>query len=42
MNIVISTRGNLQKLNVPNSSQDEPNDDNASGEGWGGEKLTDR
>jgi hypothetical protein len=42
MNIIIGARGHPKKFDVPHSSQDEPNDDNASGEWWGSEKLTDR
>jgi hypothetical protein len=42
MNILIGARGSPKKFNVPNSSQDEPNDDDAPGERWVGEKLTDR
>jgi hypothetical protein len=42
MNIIIGARWHPKKLNVPYSSQGEPNDDNASGECWGSEKLTDR
>ena len=42
MNIIIGARGHPKKFDVPNSSQDEPNDDNASGKCWGSEKLTDR
>ena len=32
MNIIIGARGHSKKFNVPHGSQDEPNDDNASGE----------
>jgi hypothetical protein len=46
MDIIIGARGHPQKFNVPHSSQDEPNDDNASGNAsfkFGrSEKLTDR
>jgi hypothetical protein len=42
MNIVINTSRHPKKFNVPKSSQEEPNDDNASGESWRSEKLTDR
>jgi hypothetical protein len=42
MNIIIDTGGHPEKFNVPHGSQDEPNDDNASGESWRREKLTDR
>ena len=46
MNIIISTRRQTKKFNVPHSSQDEPNDDNAPGnvsfKSWRSEKLTDR
>jgi hypothetical protein len=42
MDIVIGARGQPKKFNVPHSSQDEPNDDNASGKPWRGKKLTDR
>jgi hypothetical protein len=42
MNIVIGPRGCPKKLNVPHGSEDESNDDNASGKCWGSEKLTDR
>jgi hypothetical protein len=42
MNIVIGPRGHPKKLNVPHSSEDEPNDDNASGKCGASEKLTDR
>jgi hypothetical protein len=42
MNIIIGARGHPKKFNVPHSSQDEPNDDNASGKSWRREKLTDR
>jgi len=42
MNIVIGARGEPEKFNVPHSSQDEPNDDNAPGKLWHCEKLTDR
>jgi hypothetical protein len=42
MNIIIGARGQPKKFNVPHSSQDEPNDDNAPGKSWGGEKLTNR
>ena len=42
MNIVVGARGSPKKFNVPHSSKEEPNDDNASGECWGSEKLTDR
>ena len=31
MDIIIGARGYPKKFNVPHSSQDEPNDDNASG-----------
>jgi hypothetical protein len=41
MNIFTGARGHTKKFNVPHSGQDEPNDDNASGERWGSEKLTD-
>jgi hypothetical protein len=41
-NIIIGARGSPKKFNVPHSSQNEPNDNNASGECWGSEKLTDR
>jgi hypothetical protein len=42
MNIIIGTRRLPKKFNVPHSSQEQPNDDNASGKYWGSEKLTDR
>src|SRR5260370_39357442 len=42
MNVIIGARGHPKKLNVPHSSQDEPNDDNASGKSWRSEKLMDR
>src|SRR5690242_5125005 len=42
MNIIIGARGLPKKFNVPHSSQDEPNDDNAPRKSWHGEKLTDR
>jgi hypothetical protein len=41
MDIIIGARGHPKKFNVPPSSQDEPNDDNASGKSWRSEKLTD-
>jgi hypothetical protein len=41
VNIFTGARGHTKKFNVPYSGQDEPNDDNASVECWGGEKLTD-
>jgi hypothetical protein len=42
MDIIIGARGYPKKFNVPHSSQDEPNDDNASGKSWRSEKLADR
>jgi hypothetical protein len=48
MDIIIGARGNPKKSNVPHSSQDEPNNHNASGKFWCGagappaKKLTDR
>ena len=46
MNIIIGARGQPKKFNVPHSSQDEPDDDNASGNALfkfrRSEKLTDR
>jgi hypothetical protein len=42
MDIIIGARGHPKKFNVPHSSQDEPNDDNASRKSWRSEKLTDR
>jgi hypothetical protein len=42
MDIIIGARGQLKKCNVPHGSQDEPNDNNAPGKSWRGEKLTDR
>ena len=42
MNIIIGARGQPKKFNVPDSSQDQPNDDNSSGKSWRSEKLTDR
>jgi hypothetical protein len=42
MNIIIGARGLPKKFNVPHSSQDEPNDDNASVKVGRSEKLTDR
>jgi hypothetical protein len=41
MNIFIGARRYSKKCNVPHGSQDEPNDDNASRECWGSEKLAD-
>jgi hypothetical protein len=41
MNIFTGARGHAKKFSVPHSSEDEPNDDNASGEFWGNEKLAD-
>jgi hypothetical protein len=45
MNIVVSSRGQSKKFNVPHRSQDEPNDHNAPGNAsfkfWRGEKLAD-
>jgi hypothetical protein len=46
MNIIIGARGQTEKFNVPQCSQDKPNDDNAAGNAsfkFGrSEKLTDR
>ena len=42
MNIIIGARGQPKKFNVPHSSQDEPNDDDAPRKSWRSEKLTDR
>jgi hypothetical protein len=42
MNIIVVARGNPKKFNVPYGSQNEPNNDNAPGEFWRSEKLTDR
>src|ERR1700719_2429448 len=42
MNIIIGARGHPKKFNLPHSSQDEANNDNASGKSWRSEKLTDR
>jgi hypothetical protein len=46
MDIIIGTRGLPKKFNMPHSSQDEPNDDNAPGnasfKSGRSEKLTDR
>jgi hypothetical protein len=42
MDIIIGARGQPKKFNVPHSSQDESNDDNASGKFWRGKKLADR
>jgi hypothetical protein len=41
MNIFTGGRGYSKKFNVPYGSQDEPNDDNASGKLWSSEQLTD-
>jgi hypothetical protein len=41
MNIIIGARRHPKKFNVPHSSQEEPNDDNASGKSWRSEKLAD-
>ena len=41
MNIIISTRRDSKKLNVPHSSQHEPNDHDAPWKSWCCEKLTD-
>jgi hypothetical protein len=40
MNIVVSSRGQSKKFNVPHRSQDESNDHNAPGETWCRKKLT--
>jgi hypothetical protein len=42
MNIVVGPRGRPKKCNVPDSSQDEANNDNASVKFWHSEKLTGR
>jgi hypothetical protein len=42
MDIIIGARGHPKKFNMPHSSQDEANDDNAAGKSWRSEKLTDR
>jgi hypothetical protein len=42
MNIIVVAWGHPKKFNVPHGSQNESNDDNASGEFLRGEKLTDR
>jgi len=42
MDIIIGARGHPKKFNVPPSSQDEPNHDNASGKSGRSEKLTNR
>src|ERR1700732_2280711 len=42
MDIIIGARRQPKKFNVPHSSQDEPNDDNALRKFWRSEKLTDR
>ena len=41
MNIIIGARGQPKKFNVPHSSQDEPEDDDAPRKSWRCEKLTD-
>jgi hypothetical protein len=40
MNIFTGGRGHPKKVNMPHSSEDEPNDDNAPSECWGSEQLT--
>jgi hypothetical protein len=42
MDVVVSACRQSKKFDVPHSSQDEPDDDNAPGKFWCGEKLTDR
>jgi hypothetical protein len=46
MNVVIGTRGQPKKFDVPHSSQEKADDDDASGTAlfkfWRSEKLTDR
>jgi hypothetical protein len=42
MNIILGARRQPKKFNVPHSSQDKPNDDDAPGKCWRSEKLTDR
>jgi hypothetical protein len=40
MNIFTDSRRHPKKFNMPHSSQDEPNDDNAPRERWRSEQLT--
>jgi len=42
MDVIIWARGQPKKFNVPHSSQDEPEDDDAPRKSWCSEKLTDR
>jgi hypothetical protein len=41
VNVIISAWRQPKKCNMPRGSQDKPNDDNAAGKLWRGEKLTD-
>jgi hypothetical protein len=41
MNVFTGARRHAKKFNVPHGGQDEPDDDNTSGEFWASEKLAD-